>query len=273
MENKIIDLIPATGTDYALVVGTDTIWTNAEFYVFARSKMRDYVFDSVADTLALAKSELKEDYVLWCSTMGDNIKRALDAFYAEYNPIENYNREELGSEEVARHKGSTVTRTIEEEGEETDAHHKGTKTSTGEETISTPRVETKTTTFKTAFDSDTETETDALTTVPTAGTDKIERDAAKNYVTTQDIDASTYDKDVKSFDDRKTTETTTSEDIDGTTYDRDVTSFDGRITRGNIGTLTTQSMIASELELRKRNLVFEFMAAFINDFCYMVEGV
>lgn len=225
MPRKIIDLIPATGSDYDFTWDNHAIWTTAQFYLFVRGKMRDYVFDSVATTESGAKAELKELYGLWCAAMGENVWRALSAFYSDYNPIENYNREELGTEDIAR--------------------HKGTKRARNEDVSETPTTMT-TTGSVTAYDSGTENEISQAVTMPTGSNTRVAL-AASNY----EIET----------------------DIDGTTYDHDTTSFDGRVTRGNIGTLTTQSMISSELELRSKNIMFDYMAMFVNEFCYLVKGV
>lgn len=225
MTSKIIDLVPATGSDYDFTWDNNTIWTTAQFYLFVRGKMREYVFDSLADTEIGAKAELKELFGLWCAAMGENVWRALSAFYSDYNPIENYNREELGTEDIAR--------------------HKGTKRAHNEDVSETPTTMT-TTGSVTAYDSGTENEVSQAVTAPTGSNTRVAL-AASNYETETDID--------------------------GTTYDHDTTSFDGRVTKGNIGVTTTQDMIQSELDLRRKNLLFDYMAMFVNEFCYLVKGV
>ena len=182
--------------------------------------------------------------------------------------------EEEGTETDAHHKGTTRTETVTEAGTETNAHHKGTKTATGEETIVTPRVQTKNTTYKVAFDSSTETETDALVSEPVSGTDKTERDATKNFTTVQDIDGATFDKDERSFSaDRATTRTTTEADTGTNVYDKDVHEFDGRRTHGNIGVTTAQQMLDAEMELRTRGFREGLIRRFIGEYCYYVKGV
>lgn len=252
------------------------------------------------------------DMNLWSRYRLADWQRMIDALTATYNPIENYDRhedgiiidahhkgskdyrtiEEQGSEKDAMHKGSTVTRTISEDGSETNEHHKGTKTSTSIEEIDTPRVQTQTDGSIVAFDSSSPTLANRTVTEPKSGTNQRTADPTKNYITTQDIDASTYDKDIKNFSDRETTETTTSEDIDASTYDynektfnqrktidgvthedidathfdKDERSFNSYHVHGNIGVTKTQDMILSEIEVRKQNIVDIIAAEFEDKF-------
>lgn len=141
---------------------------------------------------------------LWSTHRLDSWQRIIDALTAEYNPIHNYNREELGSEEIAKHKGSKV--------------------STNEDISETPATITNTGSVV-PYDSDTESETGKSVVSPGETSARRSGTAANNY--------------------------TTYEDIDGTTYDKDVHSFTDRITRGNIGVTKTQDMIKDEIELRK----------------------
>ena len=277
----IMNLIDAT--NYGFTVSGTTIFSATTFYAYVRARFNHMMFDcyTVADDadetdpaiVTAAKAEFKAVFDMWKDCVGDDYKRAFDALAATYNPLENYDRMEEGSETDERHKGSVDTETVEEAGEETNAHHKGTKTATGEEIISTPRVQTKATTYKVAFDSSSETETDAVTTEPTQGTDKVERDATKNFTTVQDIDGTTFDKDVRSFNERETTRTTTHADIDASTFDKDVHTFTNRRTHGNIGVTTSQQMLLSELELRIKNYVADAIDSFVKMYCYFWKGV
>lgn len=248
MEKKIIDLVPSTGTAYDFTYGGVTIWTQGDFYGYIVAKKRSYVYDSIYTDDFLSQVEFASVFAAWANHMGAAASRALAAFNAAYDPLENYDRREEGSE----------SHTISESGSETNAHHKGTKTSTGEEVVTTPRAQSKSTNYKLAFDSGSEVETDATVTEGVQGTDTVSRDSTKNFVTQTDIDGSTYDKDVREFTDRETDDTL---------------SFTDRRTHGNIGVTTSQQMIESELELRKRNLIYDYMSMFVNEFCYMVEGV
>ena len=232
---NIMSLIDAT--NYGFAVSGTTIFSASNFYAYVRARFNHMLFDcytladdadlSDAAVITAAKAEFKGVFDAWQDCVGDDFKKAVDALTQSYDPLENYARYEYGVEY--------------------DEHHKGSKTSFGEETIVTPRVKTKNTTYKVAFDSSSEVETDALVSEPQQGTDKTERDATKNFTKHEDIDASTFDKDVHGFTDR--------------------------ITRGNIGTLTSQAMLTAEIEIRIKNYVADMIDAFVNMYCYYWKGV
>ena len=260
---------------------TTKIWEGNEFFVVVRSQYNHMLFDAftVSDSTdydagkVSAKAEFIYNLATWQGLHGEDFRRAMVAMTADYNPIENYDRMEEGSEVDNHHKGSIDTETITEAGTETNAHHKGSKFSTGEETISTPRVKTKSTTYKVPFDSAVETETDAVESVATEGTDKVERDATKNFTTQTDIDASTYDKDVREFSaDRATTRTTEHADVSATVFDKDEHEFVNRRTHGNVGVTTNQQMITAETTLRVSGFRESLIRMFIGEFCYYVRG-
>lgn len=197
-------------------------------------------------------------------------QRMLDALTATYNPIENYDRHESGSETLEKHKGSVVTDEVAETGSEDLARHKGTKTSVNESTTETPRVKTKTEGSVVAFDASTPTLADQTITTPIEGTNTRTANAADNYTIVQDVDASTYDHDTTTFTDRKTTRTIESADKSATVFDKDVTTFDDRHTHGNIGVTKTQDMILSELELRKLSIIDIIVAEFEDKFLVQI---
>lgn len=265
---------------YTDTEGTTTIFSGADLYDEIHARYGSYLYDcyttalypTKAQKLSHANTEFKTTFQAWASAVARDYALAWRALATEYAPLENYYREELGSETDEKHYGHTETTEIEEAGSETNAHHKGTKTSTSAEEISTPRAKTKETGYKVAFDSGSETETGSVVREGTDGTDKIEKDPTKNYTTVADIDASTFDKDERSFTDRKTTDTKTLEDIDADTFDKDVHTFDGRITRGNIGVTSSQDMLGQELAVRLRNYKAQAMRDFIMMYCYSVRG-
>lgn len=232
---NIMSLIDAT--NYGFSVSGTTIFSATNFFAYCRARYNHMTFDcfTVANdadesdpaVITAAKAEFKGIFDSWKDCVGADYKKAIDALAASYDPLENYDRKEEGTETTERHKGS--------------------KTSFGEETIITPRVKTKNTTYKVSFDSSSEVETDSLESVPVEGTDKTERDATKNF--------------------------TTQTDIDGTTFDKDVYTFTDRRTHGNIGVTTSQQMIQSELELRIKNYVADIIDSFISMYCYYFKGV
>ena len=287
---KLVDLLDARDNlefvadyhDAQGVVHSVTVWTTLEFYTITRSKYNHMLFDSFeADetqseeaAYTAAKAELMTDLYVFKALNETDYAKAVYAMGLYYNPLENYDRYEEGKEIDAKHKGSVTTETITEAGTETNAHHKGSKVSVGEETIVTPRVQTKNTTYKVPFDTSSEVETDALVSEPVSGTDKTERDATKNFTKTEDLDSSTFDRDERSFSqDRATTRTTEAADKSATVFDKDVREYDGRRTHGNIGVTTAQQMLDAEMELRTRGFREGLIRRFIGEYCYYVKGV
>lgn len=128
-------------------------------------------------------ARLKSNISLWCTYRMSEWTKAYAALTAVYNPIHNYDREELGSEEIAK--------------------HHGTKRSTNEYVEETPGVTTTNTGSVVAYDSNAESET-GKSVQGFTGKNTREATEAKNYETIQDIDANTYDKDVHSFINRVT---------------------------------------------------------------------
>lgn len=128
-------------------------------------------------------TRLKSDLSLWCSYRMADWTRAYSALTATYNPIHNYDREELGSEEIAK--------------------HHGTKRTVSEEVKDSPGVTTTNTGYVVPYDSGTESET-GKSMLGYTGNNTRSADPLKNYETITDVDDNTYDKDVHSFVNRKT---------------------------------------------------------------------
>lgn len=128
-------------------------------------------------------ARLKSDVSLWCTYRLPDWTRAYQAMTTTYNPIHNYDREELGTEEIARHHGTK--RTISENVEES------------------PGVTTTNTGYVVPYDASVESET-GKSTLGYTGKNTRSADPAKNYETISDVDANTYDKDVHTYVNRKT---------------------------------------------------------------------
>ena len=123
-------------------------------------------------------AKLKAEITNWSLYRSPDWARALDAMTEQYNPIYNYFREELGSEETA--------------------HHKGTKRSSSEEIEETPATITNTGSVV-AYDANAETETGKSVTSPGSTKNKREADPTKNYEIIEDLDATHFDKDTLEF--------------------------------------------------------------------------
>ena len=123
-------------------------------------------------------SRLKAEITNWSTYRSPDWARALDAMTEQYNPIYNYFREELGSEESS--------------------HHKGTKTSTNEDISETPATITNTGSVV-AYDANTETETGKSVVSPGATSNQRQALATNNYTIIEDLDATHFDKDTLEF--------------------------------------------------------------------------
>lgn len=174
----------------------DEFW--GSFYFFCSS----YTLDD--------ENPLVKKFKTYNNQMAANLKKALDAFSSEYNPIENYDNNEE----------STTTTGAKEEN-----FKKGTNTDTTE--VGQGIITTKS--DVTSYESNTFADADKVTTDESA----------------------------------RTTTTTMGERSDVRTEKEHVDTFKKRI-HGNIGVTTSQQMIESELELRKRNIIFEYLTEFAN---------
>ena len=123
-------------------------------------------------------SRLKAEITNWSTYRSPDWARALTAMTEQYNPIYNYFREELGSEESS--------------------HHKGTKTSTNEDVSETPATITNTGSVV-AYDANTETETGKSVVSPGATSNQRQALATNNYTIIEDLDATHFDKDTLEF--------------------------------------------------------------------------
>ena len=66
---------------------------------------------------------------------------------------------------------------------------------------------------------------------------------------------------------------TETRDISDSVYDRDVETFNGRRTHGNIGITTTQTLITEEVNLRLLGFIETIMSQFVEKFTFYVSGV
>lgn len=192
LDCKTIDTVLIPGKTVAEIF--DEFW--GSFYFFCSS----YTLDD--------EKPLVKKFKTYNNQMAANLKKALDAFFSEYNPIENYDNNEE----------STTTTGAKEEN-----FKKGTNTDTTE--VGQGIITTKS--DVTSYESNTFSDADKVTTDESA----------------------------------RTTTTTMGERSDVRTEKEHVDKFTKRI-HGNIGVTTSQQMIESELELRKRNVVTEYLTEF-----------
>lgn len=126
------------------------------------------------------------------------------------------------------------------EGIITDAHHKGSKTSVASsiKSTETPRVATETQSFSNGFNSaDTGVPDGMIVNPAPTGTNEIQTTGAANanYSTTEDLDATHFDKDERSYTDYRE--------------------------YGNIGVMTTQDII-----LKERQIIIDVLDEYIKKF-------
>lgn len=194
LDCKSIDTVLIPGKTVAEIF--DEFW--GSFYFFCSS----YTLDD--------ENPLVKKFKTYNNQMAANLKKGLDAFFSEYNPIENYDNNEE----------STTTTGAKEEN-----FKKGTNTDTTE--VGQGQITTKS--DVTSYESNTFADADKVTTDESA----------------------------------RTTTTTLGERTDIRTEKEHIDTFKKRI-HGNIGVTTSQQMIESELELRKRNIIFEYLTEFAN---------
>lgn len=192
LDCKSIDTVLIPGKTVAEIF--DEFW--GSFYFFCSS----YTLDD--------ENPLAKKFKTYNNQMAANLKKALDAFFSEYNPIENYDSNEE----------STTTTGAKEE-----YFKKGTNTDTTE--VGQGQITTKS--DVTSYESNTFADADKVTTDESA----------------------------------RTTTTTVGERTDTRSEKEHIDIFKKHI-HGNIGVTTSQQMIESELELRKRNIVTEYLTEF-----------
>ena len=213
-------------TDFGLTVNNITIYTAQDFYSYIRAKYGHMLFETPEITVEKARQDLKNVYDMWVRLNGEEYLRIYNVMRSEYNPLENYDRMEEGSTETARHKGSRTSQNVD--------------------ITNTPTVTTKTTEKVNASDGSVvesmETETANI-----SGNTATSGSADTNYTETRDISDSVYD--------------------------RDVETFNGRRTHGNIGVTTTQALINEEINLRLVGFIETIIAQFVEKFTFYVSGV
>lgn len=209
----------AESTDFAITVDGTALYTSAEVLILMIDRYSDYIY-SVSDIFASsAGNHFVDEWKRYVSRMGDNLLRAYQALYADYDPISNYDMIEAAAD------GKKLDETI------TETTPTGTTTNTSD--IS-----------RAGLDSSTPVLTDTTSTTTSF-------DEAKTTTTESPTNTVTVD-----FDDE-------------TLVGHEVTEH--RLRRsGNIGVTTSQQMIESELQLRRTDLLSEFLTGFAKQTLYYV---
>ena len=213
-------------TDFGLTVNKIPIYTAQDFYSFIRAKYGHMLFETPEITVEKARQDFKNVYDMWVRLNGEEYLRIYNVMRSEYNPLENYDRMEEGATETARHKGSRTSQNVD--------------------ITNTPTVTTKTTEKVNASDGGI-VESMETETANTSGNTVTSGSAETNFTETRDISDSVYD--------------------------RDVETFNGRRTHGNIGVTTTQTLINEEINLRLLGFIETIMSQFVEKFTFYVSGV
>ena len=213
-------------TDFGLTVNGIPIYTAQDFYSYIRAKYGHMLFETPEITPEKARQDLKNVYDMWVRLNGEEYLRIYNVMRSEYNPLENFDRMEEGSTETARHKGSRTSQNVD--------------------ITNTPTVTTKTTEKVNASDGGV-VESMETETANTSGNTVTSGNADTNYTETRDISDSVFD--------------------------RDVETFNGRRTHGNIGITTTQTLITEEVNLRLLGFIETIMSQFVEKFTFYVSGV
>ena len=209
---------------WAVISGGDTLISN--------TVARDYMLYNYGNFLCF---QLYNKFTLYNLMQAADLKKALTAWNAEYNPIDNYNKTEITTD-ITNHGAETKTR---ETGGESGTHN----------TITTAaQTGTGTQTYTTTYDS----------TTPRLETE--EKQTGGN-IQTDDL----YTKNT-------TTHGTTTMTIDSTTYTGDEIYHHENTTSGNIGVTTNQQMIMSECDMRLNPVIKQYLDRFIYQYAFYVGG-
>ena len=224
---NILEVIDVDKDYYNFIQDTELIFNSAIFYNEVENQYFDLsiFYHKENATIVEVSDYFKRCFDTWKSQNGYNVSRFFKGLKEEYNPIENYDRYESGKI--------------------TDEMHKGTKTANAFESVTTPTEIIKNSNYVVGDDNatpllDSYSEAETL-----SGNTTTSGDVTKNYTLTQDIDADTFDKNVK--------------------------TFEGYRIHGNIGVLTSSDALLKEYELRKQNFVSEIIKDFIVKYTMYID--
>lgn len=131
-----------------------------------------------------ASARFKTAITNWAAIRLADWTRAHAALLEVYDPLHNYNREELGSEEIAKHHGTKRSNNYK------DTYKQGNVITNVGSVV--------------AYDSSTEAESGQSVSTPSGDGDVRSGLAADNYEIIEDASATSYDRDVHSYADRIT---------------------------------------------------------------------
>lgn len=178
---------------------------------------------------------LYETFTLYNDISAADLSRALTAWNAEYNPLDNYN-------------GDIEHILIHEKGDEVTTHITGDENGEHNTLTSQALNGTSTNTYVTTFDND---------------TPRLESKDETNGGTETINDLFTTDTKAHY---------NITKNIDGTNYTGDEITHEIERKHGNLGVTKTQQMIMSEVNMRLNPLIKQYLDRFIFEYAYYVKG-
>lgn len=256
-------------------------------YMYANYQMLDRRGDDNAVTVLV---RLWDRFI---SNHEHELSSMLSALCSKYNPLENYNKhgnvvdKHTGSDSVSGSSGNTktlnTTNSVNGSVNTTDTYDTDNKTTYGSGSSSTigTHTDTHTTPQVTTTHSEGSYDSNTLKSVSSDSTDQVQVSdvygAQTNGITNTGNDTFEQNGTVEHDTTNNTTTTDTGTITDSatnsesTTYNSTNTVID--TTHGNIGVMTSQSMINEEMNLRKYSFIDYLMAYFVGTMCYYVEDV
>lgn len=180
MAAKTVKELISTGT-YALVFDGDVLVNSGDFVNYVKQKWGHMTFVADGDD---AQTEWQATFATWKNLVGDDLHRIWETMTADYEPLENYYRKELGSEETDKHNGH--------------------KMSSNTDMTSTPTVKTQVANVAYGYNSSTAVPSNGGTSEMVSGNTHTTGTASNNYTEVSDISSTVFDKDVHTFIDRVT---------------------------------------------------------------------
>lgn len=187
-------------------------------------------------------TECANNFYNWNKRNIENLARIILAYKSKYNPIENYNSNTTATDAVDV--TEPYTRTKEIEGKVKTNHEIESESTSGKPTATTGEFDDyETENYETTYDD--------------TATPKLKTKSKQNPMGSYGKTAGTAANNYTEWDGYKETETETG----GKTHTEN--------RHGNIGVTTNQSMIESEINLRKHDIVKEYLQQYVNGELYM----
>lgn len=178
---------------------------------------------------------LYDKYTLYNSMQASDLARALTAWNSQYNPIDNYD----STEKIVH---------LDSHGDTNDDRTTGGDDGTHNKITSSALTGTKTEHFVTTFENATPRKESEDTNI--GGTEN-----------TDDL-----------FTNNKKSRENTAVTIDGTTYTANDIHIEENSKSGNIGTVTTQSMILAECDMRLNPVIKQYLDRFVYQYAIYIGG-